>query len=1576
MKHAFKKALAMLLVLAMVVGVIPSVFGANVLHFTDVDDSDWFAPYVKYVYEHDPQLMNGTSANGFEPEGYCTRAMAAVVLYRLADPVIPSIKPSTFIDLKEDWYKNGVAWAQQNGVVNGVGGNRFDPDGMVTREQLVTMIWRYAGCPEVKEDYLKSFPDADKIAAYAKEAFNWAISMKIIGGSDGKLLPQDNATRAQFAKIITVFDEATKPCTEHTWDEGKVTKAATCTEDGEMLYTCTRCGETKTEIIPATGHNYEDGVCTGCGDKLADENEIVIYYTNDVHTYIDGKLSYDNIADLKAQTASIAAGVLLLDAGDHVQGTAYGSMDKGKTIIELMNAAGYDAATLGNHEFDYGMDRALELIDMADYSYLSANFYHEKDGVAGDSVLDAYKLFEVGGKKIAVVGITTPESFTKSTPKYFQDEAGNYIYGIAGGTDGAALYASVQTAVDAAKAAGADYIIALGHCGDDPASKPWTSEEVIANTTGIDAFIDGHSHSTNAMTEVKAKDGKTVVLTQTGSYFGAIGRMSITKDGIKSELITEYDGSDKDVAEIKNAWISEIDTKLGEVIGHTALTFDNYDKDGNRLVRKQETNTGDFAADALYYLFDNMDLDVDLAIMNGGGVRNKAVTGDISYKTCKSIHTFGNVACLITVTGQQILDALEWGARDVGTAECGGFLQVSGVSYEIHSYIPSTVQKDDKGVWTAGPTGEYRVKNVKIGGEPLDLTKTYNMAGYNYTLRDCGDGFAMFKGAVNVLDYVMEDYMVLANYVKSFPEKDGKHEIEAANSVLGANYAEVTGEGRITIVPEKGEVKDEYVLAASIKGGDEVVIYNPGHGMAIRNETDNDWYLMPETITPTGNKIVDPDAILVWTVVDNGNGTFSFVNGENKIMMWLSESDGKTYFELTNNANYEGATGEWKVISGDATNNLYYIQHSTLSNNYGPAYIECYYNANKDVTKISGYSTSSPTAKDYGFQFYVKGAEAPTPDPDPDPDPKPENEYVLASELKEGDEVVIVCAAKNVALGNTYNGYYNNAIAVTPENGKLVDPSADVVWTVGKEGEFYTFSFNGQKIAMGTGFTSMPLGEVNYKWQLQNAATEGAFYLANLDREAGKEYRMQYQEAKGTWSAYHTIAEGAEEFFALNFYVKGESSEQPHVHVWGEGVVTKEATCTEKGIKTFTCGCGATKTEEITALGHIDDNNDDVCDRCGADLGTGTATEFVLASELKEGDEVVIVCAAKNVALGNTYNGYYNNAIAVTPENGKLVDPSADVVWTVGKEGEFYTFSFNGQKIAMGTGFTSMPLGEVNYKWQLQNAATEGAFYLANLDREAGKEYRMQYQEAKGTWSAYHTIAEGAEGFFALNFYVKGAEAACAHEWDEGEVTTEATCTTAGVKTFTCAKCGATKTEEITALGHIDDNNDDVCDRCEANLAATDCSVATAVAAGDKIVIVVEHDGKYYAAANDNTTVSNAINAIEVTVSDKGLVLPDGADLVWEVAAGSADGVYTLKTSDGKFLAYGTSGTQLKLAAAGSDFAITCGNGTSTLLGTTDGMTDRGVSFRNNAGVPQFRLYKSSNNTGEYSWKITIYKLG
>ena len=590
-----------------------------------------------------------------------------------------------------------------------------------------------------------------------------------------------------------------------------------------------------------------------CGDTGAatttEQGDIAILYTNDVHTYIDSVLSYDVIGAVKAELANQYEHVLLLDAGDHSQGTVYGSMDFGETIIKLMNAAKYDAATLGNHEFDYTMAGTMELIEWAEFPYLSCNFYELENGERKDNVLDSYKIFELGGEKVAVIGITTPESITKSTPAYFQDVDGNYVYGIAGGENGEALRADLQAAIDAAKAEGATKVIGLGHLGDDPASQPWTSAETIAKVTGLDAFIDGHSHSTVKSELVKDKDGNDVLLTQTGEYFDRIGLMVIDgetgefkTDFIEYEEITEtvkdedgnvkldedgeevtevvgyklvgelYAGAEwvvnEEITAIKDAWMNKVNEELGVVIGKTALTFDNYDAEGNRLVRKQGTNTGEFAADALYYLFDNMDMDVDVAVMNGGGVRNKAITGDISFLTCKEIHTFGNVACLQTITGQQLLDALEWGAQAVGVGESGGFLHVAGAMYSVDSTVPVTVQKDDNGVWTGGPTDGYRVHDVKIYNketgvyENLDLNAEYNLAGYNYTLRDLGDGFNMFDGAVNVLDYVMVDYTVLANYVVGF--ENG--EVAATNSPLLAkypgmlvDYGTATGSGRITV---------------------------------------------------------------------------------------------------------------------------------------------------------------------------------------------------------------------------------------------------------------------------------------------------------------------------------------------------------------------------------------------------------------------------------------------------------------------------------------------------------------------------------------------------------------------------------------------------------------------------------------------------------------------------------------------------------------------------------------------------------------------------------------------------------
>lgn len=533
--------------------------------------------------------------------------------------------------------------------------------------------------------------------------------------------------------------------------------------------------------------------------------EIVVLYTNDIHTYINKDLTYSKVAALKDSYPY----ALLVDAGDHIQGTAYGSMDKGETILKLMNAADYDVATLGNHEFDYNMSGCMQAIEWAAFPYISCNFYHETNGVPGENILDSYKVFELSGTKIAFVGITTPETFTKTTPAYFQDENGNYIYGIAGGEDGSDLYAAVQTAIDNASKE-ADIVIALGHLGDDPSSDPWNSEDVIANTTGLDAFIDGHSHSTIPMKEVTAKDGSTVILTQTGEYLNAVGKMTLSSDGsITTQLLTADDlaniAPDTEVKAIEDAWIAELDTRLGEVIGYTDDVLDNYDTDGIRLVRSQETNSGDFSADALYYLFDSMELDVDFAVMNGGGIRNQPLTGELSYLSCKEIHTFGNVACLLTVTGQQMLDALEWSYRHAGYSEDGSFLHVSGLKLTIDTTIPSTVTADEKDVWVSGPTGEYRVKDVIVWNkesseyEPLDLQAEYNLAGYNYTLRDLGGGFAMFDGAVNVLDYVMEDYMVLAEYIKSFPID------EETGLPVVSGYDNVCGDGRITILTESTE---------------------------------------------------------------------------------------------------------------------------------------------------------------------------------------------------------------------------------------------------------------------------------------------------------------------------------------------------------------------------------------------------------------------------------------------------------------------------------------------------------------------------------------------------------------------------------------------------------------------------------------------------------------------------------------------------------------------------------------------------------------------------------------------------
>ena len=550
-----------------------------------------------------------------------------------------------------------------------------------------------------------------------------------------------------------------------------------------------------------------------------EKSEVTILYTNDVHTYIDKQapeLTYAAIAALKQSYQNAGKKVLLVDAGDHVQGTAYGSMDEGASIIELMNAAGYDAATPGNHEFDYGMDRAKELMRDADFPYLSCNWVDLRTNLR---VLPEIKVFVRGGVRIAFVGITTPETFTKSTPAYFMNKAQTkYIYDILGGEDGQKLYSAVQKAVDKAKCL-ADVVIGLGHLGVDPSSSPWTSEEVIAHTTGFDAFIDGHSHTVMENKQVADASGRMVTLTQTGSYFANVGEMTIAPDGtISTRLVSTYDQEDVAVAAEQAAWVNTVDDMLGEKIAVADTKFYITDPaTGKRRIRSGETNLGDFVADGIYTYFNEVEqLHCDIAIMNGGGIRSDEDAGYWTFKTCKQVSPFGNVACLMSVTGKQIQDALEFAARFAGAEgkENGGFLQVAGATYEIHTDIPNTVQTDDKNVWIGSATGTPRVQNVKIYDRangtyvPLDENKTYALAGMNYTLRNLGDGFAMFDGAELIKDYVSEDYLVMSTYAMTFGgvDAEGLPHLSSANSVLAEypgyllDYENPYGAGRISIL--------------------------------------------------------------------------------------------------------------------------------------------------------------------------------------------------------------------------------------------------------------------------------------------------------------------------------------------------------------------------------------------------------------------------------------------------------------------------------------------------------------------------------------------------------------------------------------------------------------------------------------------------------------------------------------------------------------------------------------------------------------------------------------------------------
>ena len=522
------------------------------------------------------------------------------------------------------------------------------------------------------------------------------------------------------------------------------------------------------------------------------KKDLVVLFTSDVHCGIDQGFGYAGLVAIRDNLKKTNH-VLLVDNGDAIQGEPVGTMTTGDAIITLMNSVGYDIAIPGNHEFDYGMDRFLELAKKARFPYISCNFNKE-----GELVFEPYVIKEFDGVKVAFVGVTTPKTITSSTPKYFQDDDGNYIYGFMQDDTGEGVYNAVQTAVDAAREAGAQYVVALGHVGNEETCAPWTYADIIANTTGIDAFLDGHSHDTDQVT-MKNKDGVDVLRSACGTKLGGVGWLKI--EAATGKLTTglytwdnaasapELLGIQNNASQAVKAATTALNQKLGQKVAKSAVDLTIYDPEAVdqsgkpiRIVRNAETNLGDLCADAY-----RDQSGADIAFVNGGGVRTSLKAGDITLGDILKVHPFGNAMCVVEATGQQILDALEFGARNV-PGENGGFLQVSGLTYEIHTYIESTATTDSNGMFT-GVTGEYRVKNVMVDGKPLELDKVYTLASHNYMLKNGGDGFNMFMDCKLLVDESMLDNQVLINYISGTLE-----------GVIGQEYADPYGQGRIVAV--------------------------------------------------------------------------------------------------------------------------------------------------------------------------------------------------------------------------------------------------------------------------------------------------------------------------------------------------------------------------------------------------------------------------------------------------------------------------------------------------------------------------------------------------------------------------------------------------------------------------------------------------------------------------------------------------------------------------------------------------------------------------------------------------------
>lgn len=560
------------------------------------------------------------------------------------------------------------------------------------------------------------------------------------------------------------------------------------------------------------------------------QDDIIILYENDVHCVVEG---YSKIAAMKTELQETYAHVGVVSGGDFIQGNSLGVVSKGQYIVELMNLVGYDAVTLGNHEFDFRMERLEELVSMMETKPISCNF--QKIG-EDTSYFKPYSIVSYGDVDIAYIGITTPSTLTTAAPAQFKDEDGNFLYTFNPTT----LYEVVQGNIDAALAEGADYVIAISHIGyaeDEVYGDIEDVETLIQNTSGFDVVLDAHSHSVIEGMTLTDKGGNEVLLSSTGTKFEYIGKLTISVDGLQTELIktAEYQATDAAV----DAYIAKIYEEyavLGErKVAISEVDLITKDGDGNRLVRKAETNLGNLCADAFRYV-----VDADIGYMNGGSIRADMLQGDVTVNSLLSVQPFNNSVVLAEISGQAFLDMMEM-AMMIWPEENGSFPHVSGVTFSVNTAIPSSVVLNEYEEFV-GVSGEYRVYDLKIYNretgnyEPIDLNKTYTLAASNYILLECGSGMKMLENAKILQNDGMLDIEAMERYMVE--ELEGRIGEEYAQAKIHITFTEGRVESETTVptettesdatTPDESATTPEEVTTEAENGGGCASILNGG----------------------------------------------------------------------------------------------------------------------------------------------------------------------------------------------------------------------------------------------------------------------------------------------------------------------------------------------------------------------------------------------------------------------------------------------------------------------------------------------------------------------------------------------------------------------------------------------------------------------------------------------------------------------------------------------------------------------------------------------------------------------------